>query len=270
MNYTTIQSYLTTIGILEKGRASKKTVVQVEPTTAVEDDLASTTSSVSRPQTSQVMPYLPGPDVPADDVAAAAVTAALALPPPAPKSKRQKKEPLNLTEEQEQDVADWYRSQKMLYNRRLAEYKRIDIKSRIIDEKAKELSCTAQQLKTWIDSMGTSVGKLTDPTKKPSGGEAKILTDRDNWIMENFGYLEKHIKRVHAGKKKKGGQLSHSLSAKSGSTSNRGTSDDDDTTDAEVILDTSDDGRDSNTSRSKGGPFKGSSRSKKGAPPPSR
>ena len=126
----------------------------------------------------QVMPDLPGPVVPADDVAAAAVTEALALPPPAPKSKRQKKEPL--TEEQEQDVADWYRSQEMLYNQRLAEYKRIDIKSRIIDKKAKELSCTAQQLKTWIDSMGTSVGKLTDPTKKPSGGEAKILTDRDN------------------------------------------------------------------------------------------
>ena len=92
----------------------------MEPTTAVEDDSASTTSSVSRPQTPQVMPDLPGPDVPADDVAAAAVTAASALPPPAPKSKRQK-EPLNLTEEQEQDVADWHRPQEMLYNRRLAE-----------------------------------------------------------------------------------------------------------------------------------------------------
>ena len=60
----------------------------------------------------------------------------------------------------------------MLYNRCLAEYKRIDIKSRIIDQKAKELSCTTQQLKTWIDFMRTSVGKLTDPTKEPSGGEA--------------------------------------------------------------------------------------------------
>ena len=133
-----------------KGRGPKKTVVQVEPTPtpAVEDNSASTTSSVSRPQTLQIMPDLPGPDVPADDVPAeAAITAAAALPPPAPKSKRQKKEPLNLTEEQEQDVADWNRAQEMRYNRRLAEYKRIDIKSRIIDQKAKELSCTAQQLR---------------------------------------------------------------------------------------------------------------------------
>ena len=118
--------------------------------------------------------------------------------------------------------------------------------------------------------MRKSAGKLTDPTKKPSGGAARILTDRDNWIMENFGYLEKHIKRIDSGKRKKGGQLSHSLSIRRVSTSNRGTSDD--TTDAEVILDTSDDGRDSDTSRSKGGPFKGSSSSSrsKGAPPPSK
>ena len=64
--------------------------------------------------------------------------------------------------------------------------------------------------------------------------------------MENFGYLERHIKRADAGKRKKGGQLSHSLSVKSASTNNRSTSDDD-TSDAEVILDTSDDGMDSDT-----------------------
>ena len=53
------------------------------------------------------------------------------------------------------------------------------------------------------DSMRTSVGMLTDPCKKPSGGAARILTDRDNWIMENLGYLERHIKRVDAGKWKR-------------------------------------------------------------------
>ena len=122
------------------------------------------------------MPDLPGPVVPAEP----AVPPTAAPPPPAAKAKRQKKEALNLTDDQEQDVTDWYRSQEMLYNRRLAQYKRTDIKSRMIDQKAKELGCTAQQLKTWIDSMRTSVGKLTDPSKKPSGGAARILTDRDN------------------------------------------------------------------------------------------
>ena len=253
-----------------KGRPGKKTVVQEEPAppAAVEEDAASNTSS--RPQSPQGMPDLPGPVVPA----APAVPPTAAPPPPAARAKRQKKEALNLTEDQEQDVADWYRSQEMLYNRRLAQYKRIDIKSRIIDQKAKELGCTAQQLKTWIDSMRTSVGKLTDPSKKPSGGAARILTDRDNWIMENFGYLERHIKRVDAGKRKKGGQLSQSLSAKTPTSSNRPTTEDDTSEAEEVIVDSSDDGgRDSDTSRSKGGPYKGDSSSstrKMGAPPPSK
>ena len=212
------------------------------------------------------------PDLPAPTPAPVAAEAP-GLPPPAPRSKRVKKVPLVLTEDQEQDVADWYRSQEMLYNRRMADYKRVDIKSRIIDEKATELGCTTQQLKTWIDSMRTAVGKITDPAKKPSGGAAKVLTDRDSWIMENFGYLEKHIKRVDAGKRKKGGQLSESLSVHKVS-SNRGTSDDD-TSDPELIIDTSDDARESSdtASRSKGGPFKASSissTSTKGAPPPTK
>ena len=113
-----------------KGRAPKKTVVQEEPAPAVEEDAGSNTSTVSGPQNPQGMPDLPGPHVPAAE------------------------EPLNLTEDQEQDVADWYRAQEMLYNRRLAQYKRIDIKSRIIDQKAKELSCTSQQLKTWTTPCG--------------------------------------------------------------------------------------------------------------------
>ena len=239
---------------------------------AVEDNVnQSTTTTSSRPVTPQV-PDLPMPDLPAPTPAPVAAEAP-GLPPPAPRSKRVKKVPLVLSEDQEQDVADWYRSQEMLYNRRMADYKRVDIKSRIIDEKATELGCTTQQLKTWIDSMRTAVGKITDPAKKPSGGAAKVLTDRDSWIMENFGYLEKHIKRVDAGKRKKGGQLSESLSVHKVS-SNRGTSDDD-TSDPELIIDTSDDARESSdtASRSKGGPFKASSissTSTKGAPPPTK
>ena len=112
-----------------KGRPGKKTVVQEEPApAAVEEDAGSNTSS--RPQSPQGMPDLPGPVVPAEP----AVPPTAAPPPPAAKAKRQKKEALNLTDDQEQDVADWYRSQEMLFNRRLAQYKRTDIKSRIIDQ----------------------------------------------------------------------------------------------------------------------------------------
>jgi len=178
---------------------------------AVEEESTSTASS--RPVTPYQVPDLPRPDVPdpvpasadapADGTAEAAGEAPAPVGlPPAPRSKRVKKVALILTEDQEHDFADWYRSKEMLYNRRMAEYKRIDIKTRILDEKAAELLCTTQQLKTWIDSMRTAVGKLTDPAKKPSGGTVRVLTDRDSWIMENFGYLEKHIKRLNARKRK--------------------------------------------------------------------
>eukprot|EP00057_Strongylocentrotus_purpuratus_P021220 XP_011675694.1 PREDICTED: uncharacterized protein LOC105443788 [Strongylocentrotus purpuratus] len=123
-----------------------------------------------------------------------------------PCPKRKKTPALHLSEEQEQDVADWYRSHELLYNRRMKEYKQANMKTRLYEEKAASLDppCTAKQLKVWIDSMRTSVGKLT---KKKSGQEAKEYTDRERWILENFGYLTDHIKRVGSEKRKQGGQV---------------------------------------------------------------
>jgi len=262
----------TTMPPRRKG-APKKVVRNKDPV-PVDSAVESNSPGSSRPVSPQV-PDVPVP--PAASVAAPAGESADELageapapggrPPPAPRSKRVRKDALFLTEDQEQDVADWYRSQELLYNRRLAEYKRTDIKSRILDEKAAELACTTAQLKTWIDSMRTAVGKLTDPTKKPSGGAAKVRSDRDDWIIENFGYLEKHIKRVDAGKRKKGGQLAESLGLLS---SKLGTSEED--TEPEIIVhETSDDDNDVTAdTRSKGGPFKGSSSSVIGAPPPTK
>ena len=128
-------------------------------------------------------------------------------------SKRKKSDPLNMTREQEEEVADWYLKNQILYNRKRADYKQIDRKARIMEEKAVEIGCTAQQLKTWIDSMRTTVGKLTDPTKKQS--EDRILTDRENWILENFRYLERHIRRVDTRKRKTGGKVSQTSSSSS-------------------------------------------------------
>ena len=120
----------------------------------------------------------------------------------------QNKPPFHLTEEQEQDTADWYRSHEMLYNRRLKEYKQADVKTRLFDEKASQLEppCAAKQLKVWIDSMRTTLGKLT---KKKSGQEAKEYMDREKLILENFWYLTDHCKvKFGSDKWKQGGQVS--------------------------------------------------------------
>lgn len=120
--------------------------------------------------------------------------------------KRKRRMPLNLTEDQEQDVADWYRDHEILYNRRLKEYKDTKAKMHLFEKKAASMEpiCTGDQLKVWIDSMRTLVGKITS---KKSGDKARPRTDREDWIMQQFGYLENHIKRVVC-PRKKGGQVS--------------------------------------------------------------
>ena len=121
--------------------------------------------------------------------------------------KRKKTPPLQMNEQQEQEIADWYRSHEMLYNRRLKEYKHVAVKTRLFEEKASQMDppCTAKQLKVWTDSMRTTLGKLT---RKKSGQEAKDYTDREKWILENFGYLTDHIRRIGPEKRKQGGQVS--------------------------------------------------------------
>ncbi|KAG0729875.1 hypothetical protein GWK47_029426 [Chionoecetes opilio] len=57
------------------------------------------------------------------------------------------------------------------------------------DEVEREL---VQQLKTWIESCRTRLGKITESR---SGQAALKLTDRDKWIKQMFGFLEEHIVR---------------------------------------------------------------------------
>lgn len=56
------------------------------------------------------------------------------------------------------------------------------------------LSCiTAEQLRTWPDSVWISLRKIT---KQKSGDTVKELTDRENWVLNAFGFLTGHIRRV--------------------------------------------------------------------------
>ena len=67
---------------------------------------------------------------------------------------------------------------------------------RLIDDKAQTLSvpCTGLQLKTWLESIRTSAGKLIK--QGPSGTAKGNPTEREKWIIANFGFLEQHISRV--------------------------------------------------------------------------
>jgi len=53
---------------------------------------------------------------------------------------RKRRDKLFLTEEQEQDVAEWYQAHEVLYNKARKEYKDVKMKSRLYEDKAASLN----------------------------------------------------------------------------------------------------------------------------------
>ncbi|XP_041352071.1 uncharacterized protein LOC121370720 [Gigantopelta aegis] len=74
----------------------------------------------------------------------------------------------------------------MLYTKSMKEYKNT--------AKAAELDLeSGPMLKTWYESVRTKVGKMSD---KKSDSATKDMSDRDTFLMQNFGFLASHIARV--------------------------------------------------------------------------
>ncbi|XP_034050005.1 uncharacterized protein LOC117531078 [Thalassophryne amazonica] len=108
---------------------------------------------------------------------------------------RAKKEKLQLTKEDEQLVADFFNSHPMFWDKAHKEYKDTQLKGRMLGDLARTLAttCTALQLKTWLESMRTAFGKLSKPP--PSGAQPKAVTEKEVWILRNFSCCGKQIKR---------------------------------------------------------------------------
>jgi len=120
-------------------------------------------------------------------------------------SKKVKSRAVFLTPEQEQDVADWYKGSEWLYNFRCEAYKDTVRKDKALEDKAAQLGYTAKELKTWIKSKKDLAAKLLK--QKTSGAAAKPMTEREQWVYDNFRYAAGFAKRVAEDKRKKGGQL---------------------------------------------------------------
>jgi len=109
-------------------------------------------------------------------------------------SKRKKRiQALVLTEDQEQGLSEWLKVNTFIYNKKVKQFR--DSKRKLIfwDEKAAELGVDAPGLKTWYDSIRTKVGKIT---VMKSGSAVRELTERDQFLMDNFSFLKDHISRV--------------------------------------------------------------------------
>ncbi|XP_034020470.1 uncharacterized protein LOC117505047 [Thalassophryne amazonica] len=108
--------------------------------------------------------------------------------------KKRKKVAATLSREEEELMVEWLRDHPEMYDKRLSQYKNIQRKDALWDEKAREMKKDTAKLKVWYKSLRTRMGKLMK--KKTTKGDEE-LTDRDKWILANLEFLRVHIARVH-------------------------------------------------------------------------
>ena len=102
-------------------------------------------------------------------------------------------------------MADWYKDREWFYNFRCEGYKDTVRKNKALEEKAAQLGYTATDLKTWIKSKKDLAAKILK--QKTSGAAAKPMTDREQWVYDNFRHAAGFVKRVAEHKRQKAVQL---------------------------------------------------------------
>ena len=108
------------------------------------------------------------------------------------KPRRKQKKTVTLTDEQEEAMIAWLKENPLIYDKGKGHYKKKDDKKVMWAEKAAELGLTPQELTTWYETNRTRFGKLT---RRKSGQGNKKLTDRQEWVLKSFAFLQEHINR---------------------------------------------------------------------------
>ena len=100
-----------------------------------------------------------------------------------------------LNPEQEEDLIAWIKSHPELYDTHKNEYRKKEVKRELWVTKAQSLNVTYAEIQQWYASQRTRFGKLLKPK---SGKATKALTEREQWILQNFEFLRTHIQRQQA------------------------------------------------------------------------
>ncbi|XP_061186715.1 uncharacterized protein LOC133194821 [Saccostrea echinata] len=101
-----------------------------------------------------------------------------------------KQKSLDLTPEQEQELADFYQENPCFYDKSRSDFKNSKKKDRLIQEKAAAMNLTVADIRLWYRSQRTILGKVQ---KKKSGQKRCNLTARQKWVERNLGFLTRHI-----------------------------------------------------------------------------
>lgn len=111
-------------------------------------------------------------------------------PPNSPQIKKKCRIITDFTTEQEIDLASWIQDNEIFYNKKLNVYKDYKKKEALWQEKSASMDKDTDVLKTWYKSIRTRFTRLIH---RKSGDGATELTERDNWILQNFTWLKDHV-----------------------------------------------------------------------------
>ena len=100
-----------------------------------------------------------------------------------------------LDEEQEEELADWWRDNQGLYDKSNKTYRRKARKDKMIADKA---TCMGVRgFDAAMQSMRTMYGKEEKKSKGKSGAAPPILTRWQCWVLDTFAFVHPHIKVVN-------------------------------------------------------------------------
>lgn len=106
-------------------------------------------------------------------------------------TKRGKKSHFPLDTDQEQLMLEYLQANEMLWDIKQTDYRRVDKKNKLWEEQAKALGKTVEHLQGWFKSLRDNHTRLH---KNKSGDGATELTQREKWILDNFGFLKRVVR----------------------------------------------------------------------------
>lgn len=105
--------------------------------------------------------------------------------------KRTKKSQYCLQIEEEKSMLDFFSENPMLWDIKLTDFRRTDKKNKLWAEQAEIMGKTAEYLKGWYKSLRDIYTRLD---KKKSGDGAPELTEREQWVKDNFRFIKAHTR----------------------------------------------------------------------------
>ena len=123
----------------------------------------------------------------ASSVASIAACFAVAYSLATPVKKRVKKTQFCLDFEEEQVMCDFLHVNASLWDIKKSAYRRVDKKAKLWEDQGNAMGKSVQHLQGWFKSLRDTHTRLD---KNKSGDGAPEMTEREQWVKANFGFLK--------------------------------------------------------------------------------